>query len=99
MVANTDNSSKSRTHWWSVLDIEPKADIFFSNSFDVDGSKNFIIQDDKKAIGKILFGTDKMKRIDDKMTLVNIRFNLNAWKNLSQKELEALNNTGTIFFF
>ena len=29
VVANTDNSSKSGTHWWSVLDIDPKADIFF----------------------------------------------------------------------
>ena len=23
MIANTDNSSKSGTHWWSILDIEP----------------------------------------------------------------------------
>ena len=23
MIANTDNSSKSGTHWWSILDIQP----------------------------------------------------------------------------
>ena len=28
VIANTDNSEKGRTHWWSVLDIEPKT--FFS---------------------------------------------------------------------
>ena len=32
VVANADNCSKSGTHWWSVLDIERKTDIyFFSN--------------------------------------------------------------------
>ena len=98
MVANTDNSSKSETQWWSVLDIEPKTDIFFFDSFGVDGLKSFIIQDDKKFIEKILFGTNQMKKADDKVTLVNIRFNLNACKNLSKKELDSLSDTATNFF-
>ena len=89
MVANADNYSKSGTHRWSVLDIEPKADIFFSKSFVVDGLKNFVIQDDKKVIEKILFRTNQMKRKNDEITLVNIIFNLNACKNLSKKELDA----------
>ena len=29
IIANTDNSSKGGTYWWSILDIEPKGDIFF----------------------------------------------------------------------
>ena len=29
IIANTDDSEKDRTHWWSILDIEPKTDIFF----------------------------------------------------------------------
>ena len=85
VLVNTDNSSQSGTHWWSVLDIEPKTDIFFFDSFGDDGLKNFIIQDDKKVIEKILFETDQMKRTDDKIALVNIRFNLNACKNLSKR--------------
>ena len=28
IIANTDESSKSGTHWWSILDIEPRTDIF-----------------------------------------------------------------------
>ena len=98
MVANTDNSSKSETHWWSVLDIEPKTDIFFFDSFGVDGLKSFIIQDNKNFIEKILFGTNQMKKADDRVTLVNIRFNLNACKNLSKKELDSLSDTATNFF-
>ena len=66
--------------------------------FGLDGLKHFIIQDDKKVIGKILFGTERMTRTDNKTALVNIRFNLNAWKNLSKKELDALRNTVINFF-
>ena len=46
LIANTDNSSKERTHWWSIIDIEPKTDVFFFDSFGLDGLKVFIIQDD-----------------------------------------------------
>ena len=98
MVANTDNSSKSGTHWWSVLDIEPKTDIFFFDWFGTDGLKNFINQNNKRFTEKILFGTDQMKKTDDKITLVNIIFNLNACKNLSKKEIDALSDTASNFF-
>ena len=39
-----------------------------------------------------------MKRTDDKVTLVNVKFNLNTCKNLSKKELDVLSDTGTNFF-
>ena len=55
VTTNTDSSSKSRTHWWSVLDIGPYTDIFFFDSFSVDRLKNFIIHNDKKVIEKIIF--------------------------------------------
>ena len=75
---------KQGTHWWSILDIEPKTDIFFLDSFGLDGLKHFIMQDDRK-IEKILFGTEKMTRTDNKINLCKIQFNLNACKNLSKK--------------
>ena len=49
LIANTDSSEKKGTHWWSILDIEPKRDLFFY-SFGIEGIKIFIIQDDKKII-------------------------------------------------
>ena len=85
-------------HWWSILNIEPKADIFFFESFGLDGFKNFIIQDDKKVTENILFSTEQMPRTDDKITLVNISFNLNACKNLTKRELDALSDAATNFF-
>ena len=39
-----------------------------------------------------------MKRTDDEITLVNIKFNLNACKNLAKKELDTLSDTATTFF-
>ena len=39
-----------------------------------------------------------MNMTDNKITLVNIRFNLNACKNLSKRELDALSDTATNFF-
>ena len=98
LIANKDSSSKDGTHWWSILNIEPKTDIFFFDLFVLDGLKAFIIQDDKRVIEKILFGTEQMTRTDNKITLANIRFNLNACKNLSKKELDALSDTASNFF-
>ena len=65
IIANTDSFGKSGTHWWSVLDIEPKTDIFFYDSFGLDGLRHFIIQHDKKNIENILFETEKMTRTDN----------------------------------
>ena len=98
IIANTDASSKIGMHWWSILNIEPNADTFFFNSFGIDGLKKFIIQDDRKVTEKILFGTKQMTRIDNKITLVNIKFNLNACKKSTKRELDALSNTDTNFF-
>ena len=97
IIANTDISNKQGTNWWSILDIEPKNDIFFFNSFGLDGLKHFIMQDNRKIVQKILFGTEKMTRTDNKITLCKIRFNLSASKNLSQAELDSLSNTAVNF--
>ena len=72
--------------------------MFFFNSFGLDGLKYFIIQDDRNVIEKILFGTEKMTRTDNKITLCNISFNLNNCKNLSTEELDALSDTASNFF-
>ena len=69
VIANSDSGEKGGTHWWSIFDIEPKTDIFFFDSFGLDGLKHFIKQDDRSIIEKILFGTEKITRTDNKITL------------------------------
>ena len=46
IIANIDANNKKGTHWWSILDIEPKNELFFFYSSSLDGLKHFIIQDD-----------------------------------------------------
>ena len=98
IIANTDNSTKQGAHWWSILDIEPKTDIFLFSSFGLDGLKHFIMQGNRKIFEKVLFGTEKMTRTDNKITLCKIEFNLNSCKNLSEREFDSLSDTSTIFF-
>ena len=80
IIANTDAEGKLGVHWWSILDIEPRNDIFFFDSFGIEGLKYFIIQDDKNTVEKILLGIKKMDRSDKKITLCKIEFNMGAYK-------------------
>ena len=91
IIANTNSSEKGGIHWWSILDIEPKTDIFFFDSFGLDGLKHFIIRDGRNVVEKVLFETEKMTKTDKRITYFNKRFNFNTYKNLSVQELDAQN--------
>ena len=97
IIANTDSSDKGGTYWWNILDIELRTDLFFFYTFGVDSLQNFIIQNEKKVIETILFGTEKLTILDGKITLLNVKFSLNACKNLSKNELENLTDTAIFF--
>ena len=99
IIANTDDSSEKGTHWWSILNIEPRNELFFFDSFGLEGLKQFIMQDDKKIIDKILVGNDKMDKSDQKITLCKIKFNLGACKKLSRNEINSLSDTARDFFY
>ena len=81
IIANTDASEKPGVHWWSILDREPWTDIFFFDSYGIEGLEHFIIQDDRQIVDKILTGIEKMDRTDDKITLCKIKLNLGAERN------------------
>ena len=98
IIANNDSSEKTGVHWWSILDIEPKTDIFFFDSFGLDGLKHFIVQDHKPIVEQILLGVEKMTRTNNKITLCKIRFNLGACKTLSKDEIVSLSDTARNFF-
>ena len=99
IIANRDSSDKDGVHWWSILDIGPRNDIFFFDSFGLDGLKHFIIQDDKKIVDKILIGIEQMDKTDQKITLCKIKFNLGACKHLSKEEIDSLSDTARDFFY
>ena len=64
----------------------------------LDGLKHLIVQGDQKIVEKVLFGTEKMTRTDNKITLCKTQFHLNACKNLSKVELDSLSDTAAITF-
>ena len=45
IIASTDSSEKNGVHWCSILDMDPKTDIFFFDSFGLDGVNHLIVQD------------------------------------------------------
>ena len=98
-IANTDAVDKPGEHWWSILDKEPRTDIFFFDSYGIEGLKHFIIQDDRAIVDKILIGIEKMDRTDDKITLCKVKFNLSACKHLTENEINSLNETARNFFY
>ena len=59
---NTDRSDKKGTHWWSFLNLHLRKEIFLFDSFGFEGFKEFIINDERKAQKKILFGIEKKKK-------------------------------------
>ena len=98
IIANTDASDKPGVHWQSILDIEPRTDIYFFYSYGIEGLKHFIIQDDKPIVDKILIGIEKMDKTDDKITLCKIKFNLGACKHLIKDEINSLSDTARNLF-
>ena len=48
VITNTDRADKKGTYWWSFLDLYPKKEMFFFDSFGFTGFKEFIMNDDKK---------------------------------------------------
>ena len=99
IIANTDASDKLGVHRWSIIDIEPRNDIFFFDSYGIEGLKHFIIQDDREIVDEILIGTEKIDRTDDKITLCKIKFNLGACKDLTEDEIISLSDTARNFFY
>ena len=72
-------------HWWSLLDIQPANAMFLYYSFGVVGLETFIISEGSKVINKILFGQEKFKISDDKVTVVKTNFSRAVSENLFDK--------------
>ena len=61
IIMNTDHRDKKGTHWWGFLELHPRKEFFLFNSFGFEGFKDFIIDNDKNVLNKILVGIEKLK--------------------------------------
>ena len=86
---NTDRSNKSGKHWWSFLDLHPKKEVFLFDSFGFEGFKQFVMQDNTKLLNKILFGIERFKRKDSKVTLIMLKFSMGEYKKINGNRLST----------
>ena len=54
--------------------------------------KKFLVTDNKKIVGKVLKGLKLTDKRDDKMTLKKLKFSMNGYKNLDEKEILNLSS-------
>ena len=76
IIMNTGHSDKNSTHWWSFLDLHERKEIFLFDSFGFEGFKELIIDNDRNILNKILFGIEKLKKKDKKVTLITLKFSM-----------------------
>ena len=68
-----------------------KKQIFLSNSFRFDCFKEFLLQDDKKTLNKILYGIKGLKKRDSKITVITLTFSMEEYKKI--KTVNRLSET------
>ena len=71
----------------------PKKEMVFFDSFGIVGLKIYIIQDDQKIIEKVLLEIPKMKRTDNKLMLVKIKYGKENYMKLTKREISELSNS------
>ena len=69
-------------HWWSFLGLHLRKEIFLFDSFGFEGFKEFIIDEDRKALNKILFRIEKFKKKDNKVALVTLKFSMRQYEKI-----------------
>ena len=82
IIMNTDRSDKNGTHWWSFLDLHERKEIFLFDSFGFEGFKEFVIDNDRNILNKILFGIEKFQKKDNKITLITLKFSMNEYEKI-----------------
>ena len=98
LVANTDRWDKDETHWWSILDIDPKSEFLLFDFLGVEELKNFIIQGNKKIVEKAIKGTEKIEGKDKKLTLAKLRCSMKTFRVLKDNERLSLSETAQDIF-
>ena len=76
IIMNTNCSDKKGTHWWSFLDLHPKKRNFLFDSFRFEGFKEFLLQNDRKTLNKLLHGIKNLKKKDEKLTIITLTFSM-----------------------
>lgn len=86
IISNTDRSNRPRMHQWRILDLHPKKEMLFFESFALSVLKDFVIEDDKKLITKILHGLEKsLTGLDSKLTIIKATLSRSIFERVTEK--------------
>ena len=66
-------------------------EIFLFDSFGFDGFKEFLLQDDKKILNKIIYGIKKFEKKDSKITVITLTFSMEEYEKI--KNVNRLSET------
>ena len=83
-----------------VFSIFDRKMIFFLfDSFEIEGLKSFIIQNDRRIIDKIISGIENMEMVDDKLMLEKLKLSIKAFNKLSNEDIKRFRETAFIESF
>ena len=89
MIMNTDRSGQEGEHWWRVLELSFKEQIFLLDSFGFIGLKEFMVDNDRKLVDRFFYGLEKINRKDKRINLIYVQFdvNLNEFGKVHKRKL------------
>ena len=96
IIMNTDRNNRKGEHWWSFLDLHEKKEIFLFDSFGFEGFKEFVLNDDKNILNKILYGLEKLKKKDSKITIISLKFSMLEYQKI--KNGHRLTPTAQVYY-
>ena len=97
-ISNTGKANKPGTHWWSFLNIYPKTQLLLFGSEGFQGLKYFIVDNDYLTINKFLYNLEKSNKKDNNLSLASLKFPIETYHNLKEREISNLTDTAKDFF-
>ena len=94
-IMNTDRSGEEGEHWWSLLELSFKEQIFLFDSFGLIGLKEFIVDNDRKLMDRFFYGLEKINKKNKRINLTYVQFDLESYKKINRK---LLTTTAQDFF-
>ena len=91
-------SNKPGTHWCSFLNIYPKTQLLLFDRKRFQGFKYFIADNDYSTINKLLYNLDKFNKKDNNLSLASLKFSVETYPKLKEREISKLTDTAKDFF-
>ena len=76
---------KIGTHRWNFLDLHARKVIFLFDSFNFEGFKEFILDNDKNILNKIIYDIKKFNKKDNKISLITLKLSISEYEKIKKK--------------